>query len=67
MTEYILILTLVTLTSSGNGVANSIESVPGFRTAEECQQAGSSWLTEVRKLSRTAESSVSCVKQQKGK
>jgi hypothetical protein len=67
MTEYILILTLVSLTSSGAGIANSIESIPGFRTAEACQQAGSNWLSEVRKLSRTAESSASCVKRQQGK
>jgi hypothetical protein len=65
MPEYVLILTLVTLTSTGSGIANSIESIPGFKALEECQQAGSAWLAEVRKLSRTAESSFSCVKQKK--
>ena len=65
MIEYVLVLTLVTLTSSGAGIANSIESIPGFRSQEECQQAGAAWLAEVRKLSRTAESTVSCVKQQR--
>jgi hypothetical protein len=65
MVEFILILTLVTLTSSGDGIANSIESIPGFKSQEECQRAGTAWLAEVRKLSRTAESSFSCVRQQK--
>ena len=63
MVEFVLILTLVTLTSSGDGVANSIESIPGFKSQEECQRAGAAWLGEVRKLSRTAESSFSCVRQ----
>jgi hypothetical protein len=67
MSEYILILTLVSLTNSGSGIASSIESIAGFRTEEECQQAGTSWLTGVRKLSRTAESSAACVKRQQGK
>jgi hypothetical protein len=65
MAEFILILTLVTLTSSGDGIANSIESIPGFKSQEECQRAGVAWLAEVRKLSRTAESSFSCVRQLK--
>jgi hypothetical protein len=65
MPEYVLILTLVTLTSSGSGIANAIESIAGFKSAEECQQAGSAWLAEIRKLSRTAESSFSCVRQKK--
>jgi hypothetical protein len=63
MAEFVLILTLVTLTSSGDGIANSIESIPGFKSQEECQRAGASWLADVRKLSRTAESSFSCVRQ----
>ena len=67
MTEYILILTLVSLTNAGDGIANSIESIPGFKTQEECQQAGANWLTGVRKLSRTAESTAACVKRQQGK
>ena len=65
MAEYILILTLVTLTSTGDAIANSIESIPGFKTQEECQRAGAAWLAEVRKLSRTAESSIACVRQLK--
>ena len=67
MTEYILILTLVSLTNSGDGIANSIESIPGFKNEQECQEAGSSWLAGVRKLSRTAESTAACVKRQQGK
>lgn len=65
MIEYVLILTLVTLTSAGDGIANSIESIPGFASQGDCERAGAAWLSAVRKLSRTAESSYSCVRQQK--
>jgi hypothetical protein len=66
MAEFVLILTLVTLTSSGDGIANSIESIAGFKSQEECQRAGATWLSDVRKLSRTAESSFSCVRTTRG-
>jgi hypothetical protein len=66
MVEFVLILTLVTLTSSGAGIANSIESVPGFKSQEDCQRAGAAWLADVRKLSRTAESAFSCVRTTRG-
>jgi hypothetical protein len=65
VTEYILILTLVTLTDTGAGIANSIDNIPGFASQEECQQAANAWLKEVRKLSRTAESNATCVKQRR--